>query len=65
MIRRTLEEICQDRGATGNSLKARIEKLGERVVLPRELLEGADELRLLGNDAAHMQAQVYDSVGKE
>ena len=39
--------------------------MSDKVVLPKELLEAADELRLLGTDAAHMEAQVYDDVGKE
>jgi hypothetical protein len=65
MIRRTLEDVCHDRGATGDSLKKRIESLGTQVVLPQPLLEGLDSLRLLGNDAAHIEAQTYQQVGKE
>lgn len=65
MVRRTLEEMCQDRGATGDNLKKRIESLGSKVVLPKELLEAADELRLLGNDAAHLESKDYDEVGKD
>jgi hypothetical protein len=34
-------------------------------VVPPELLAGIDELRLLGNDAAHIKAQTYNEVGKE
>ncbi|MGH3022316.1 MAG: DUF4145 domain-containing protein [Gaiellaceae bacterium] len=65
MVRKTLEELCADRGATGNNLKERITALGSRVVLPKELLEGLDDLRLLGNDAAHIESKEYDKVGKE
>jgi hypothetical protein len=65
MVRRTLEEICLERGATGANLKTRIAALSGKVILPKELLEAADELRLLGNDAAHMEATVYDDVGQE
>jgi hypothetical protein len=64
MVRRTLEEICADRQAQGSNLKERLKNLGSKIVVPRELLEAADELRLLGNDAAHLEAQVYDDVGK-
>src|SRR6266436_5297907 len=53
MVRRTLEEICADRNATGDNLKARLKSLGSIIIVPKELLEAADELRLLGNDAAH------------
>lgn len=65
MVRKTLEELCRDRGATGNNLKERIKALGTKVVLPTELLDGLDDLRLLGNDAAHIESKEYDKVGQE
>jgi hypothetical protein len=34
-------------------------------VLPKDLLDGLDDLRLLGNDAAHFESNVYDKVGRE
>jgi hypothetical protein len=65
MVRKTLEELCRERGAEGKDLKARIRELGKRIVLPNELLDGLDDLRLLGNDAAHIESREYDQVGKE
>jgi Domain of unknown function (DUF4145) len=65
MVRKTLEELCRERGAQGNDLKARIRDLGTKIVLPKELLEGLDDLRLLGNDAAHIESREYDRVGEE
>jgi hypothetical protein len=65
MVRKTLEELCRDRQATGNNLKERIRALGTRVVLPQELLDGLDDLRLLGNDAAHIESQEFNQVGQE
>ena len=65
MVRRTLEEICADRGATGRDLKDRLKALHSVIVVPKELLDAADELRLLGNDAAHLEGKVYDDIGKE
>jgi Domain of unknown function (DUF4145) len=65
MIRRTLEELCEDKSAKGSNLKERIAALRSNVVLPAELFVAMDELRLLGNDAAHIEAKVYDSIGKE
>jgi hypothetical protein len=65
MVRKTLEELCLDKGAKGSSLKERIKALGSAIVLPAELLSGADNLRLLGNDAAHIESQEYQQVGKE
>jgi len=65
MIRRTLEELCQDKNAKGNTLKERISALQSAVILPQELFLALDDLRLLGNDAAHVEAKTYDSVGSE
>ncbi len=65
MVRKTLEELCTDRQATGKSLKDRIKELGKKVVLPQELLDGVDDLRLLGNDAAHIESQEFNQVGRE
>lgn len=65
MVRKTLEELCADRAATGNNLKERIAALGTKVVLPQDLLDGLDDLRLLGNDAAHIESKEYDAVGRE
>jgi hypothetical protein len=64
MVRRLLEELCADRGATGKDLKSRLTSLGSASLLPAELLEAADELRVLGNDAAHIDARDYDSIGE-
>jgi hypothetical protein len=65
MVRKTLEELCRDRNAAGADLKQRIRALGTKVVLPSELLEGLDDLRLLGNDAAHIESREYEKVGQE
>lgn len=65
MVRRTLEEICAEREAQGQTLKARLKDLGSRIVLPKELLDAMDELRLLGNDAAHVKAQTFSKIAKE
>jgi hypothetical protein len=65
MVRKTLEELCRERGATGGNLKERIADLGSKVVLPQELLDGLDDLRLVGNDAAHIESTVFNGIGKE
>jgi hypothetical protein len=64
MVRRCLEEICEDRKAAGGDLNARIAALRANVVLPNELFDAMDELRILGNDAAHVEAKVYDDIGE-
>ena len=65
MVRKTLEELCFDRKATGGNLKERIRDLGTKIVLPKDLLDGLDDLRLLGNDAAHIESQEFNKVGQE
>lgn len=65
MVRKTLEELCADKQATGANLKAKIANLRTTIVISEDLLAAADELRLLGNDAAHVEAQAYDAIESE
>lgn len=65
MIRKTLEEVCADQNATGPNLRDRVAALKTSVVLPKALLDGLDSLRLLGNDAAHIESKTFDEVGQE
>ena len=65
MVRKTLETLCHEVGSKGGNLKEKVASLKEKVVLPNELLNGLDELRLLGNDAAHIESQLYNEIGKE
>jgi hypothetical protein len=65
MVRRTLEEICQDKNAAGNNLNQRLVKLADNMLIPKPLIEAMQELRLLGNDAAHIESQTFNQVGKQ
>lgn len=65
MIRKTLEEICADKGAVGKNLYAKIEDVFKKVSIPKELLDAMHQLRLLGNDAAHIEAEAYEKIGVE
>jgi hypothetical protein len=65
LIRKTLEAVCEERSAAGNNLKEKISDLKNKVTLPTALFDALDHLRLLGNDAAHIEAKSYDEVGKE
>lgn len=65
MVRRTLEEVCAERQAQGKNLKARITDLRSKIVIPAELLDAMDELRILGNDAAHIEAKDYENISDE
>ncbi|MDP9375659.1 MAG: DUF4145 domain-containing protein [Chloroflexota bacterium] len=65
MVRKTLEVICHDQGAGGTNLYKRIEALGQNVMLPHGYIEGLHDLRLLGNDGAHIEANTFDQIGEE
>lgn len=62
LVRKTLEELCADRGASGADLYKRLEALQKQVVLPPPLFAGLDRLRILGNDAAHVEARTYNEI---
>ena len=62
MVRKTLEELCNERSIAGDTLKERLRNLGATVILPHELLDGLDDLRLLGDDAADIESEEYNSV---
>jgi hypothetical protein len=64
MVRRTLEALCEDHAVEGPNLKSKITALGNLVVLPNALVEGIDHLRLLGNDAAHLESKAFDTIGQ-
>lgn len=63
MVRRAIDHICKDKGAEGKDLDKRIEALKDKVTLPPSLFEGMHKLRMLGNDAAHTEAKVFDEIG--
>jgi hypothetical protein len=65
MVRKTLEVLCDDRQATGKDLKERVAALCAQATLPVGLLEGLDQLRLLGNDAAHVESKSFDGIGQD
>jgi hypothetical protein len=62
MCRKCLEAICQELGATRGNLKERLVALQGRGQIDQKLLAWADELRLIGNDAAHDLNVVIDQV---
>jgi hypothetical protein len=65
MVRRLLEEICDDNNATGRDLHQRIEAIKSSVTLPNDLFSAMFELKALGNDAAHIEAKAYDNIGPD
>jgi hypothetical protein len=57
MVRRTLEGVCADHGITRKPLYAALDKMRSTGLIEGRLLEWAQGLRVLGNDAAHFTAR--------
>jgi hypothetical protein len=53
MCRKCIEALCQELGVTKGNLKERLMSLRSNGQIDQKLLIWADELRLIGNDAAH------------
>lgn len=56
-IRRSLEAICEDKGAKQGSLQKRLKDLANKGEIPPVLAETTDVLRILGNLGAHAANQ--------
>ncbi len=65
MVRRLLEELCHDCGVEGPTLHARLRELRNQITLPEDLFDAMDELKALGNDAAHIEAKAFSTIDKE
>ncbi|MFY9726779.1 MAG: DUF4145 domain-containing protein [Bryobacteraceae bacterium] len=53
MCRKTLEAMCQALGESRGTLQARLQRLRDAGIVEARLCDWADELRFVGNDAAH------------
>lgn len=53
LIGRTIELVCEDRRAVGNSLEKKLKNLAERGEIPARLADVANSLRQLRNIGAH------------
>lgn len=62
MCRKTLEGVCESEGVKEGTLYASLEAMRDTGIIEDRLYEWADELRLVGNEAAH---DVHVTVGQE
>lgn len=46
-------------------MKDRLAALGSNVVLPKELMDALDNIRLVGNDSVRVESQDYTQIGKK
>ncbi|MES2225912.1 MAG: DUF4145 domain-containing protein [Patescibacteria group bacterium] len=53
MVRRTLEYICRDKGASGKDLKQKLDDLSAKGIIPETLAKMSHVLRDRGNQGAH------------
>lgn len=58
-LRRTLEMICNDKGAQGKTLEKKINDLVNKKVLPEMMKDACWIVRQNGNDAAHAEEVVF------
>ena len=65
MIRKSVELLCKDKNVPGVNLFDRIESLKKIITLPEVLLNELKNLRILSNDAANVNAEVYDNITAE
>src|ERR1039457_3482863 len=61
MVRRTLEGVCADHGITRKPLYAALDEMKSTGLIEGRLLEWAQGLRVLGNDAAHFTGRPVSS----
>ncbi|MGV1049195.1 MAG: TetR family transcriptional regulator [Solirubrobacterales bacterium] len=59
-----VEAVCSHQGAEGDGLYKRIENLGQKITLPKGMIDSLHNLRLLGNDAAHVESRDYEEIGQ-
>lgn len=65
MLRRCLEEICNEKGVSGRTLHDKLENLKEEIDISQKLYNMLFELKALGNDAAHVELKSFDKIDKE
>lgn len=65
MVRKAMEVLCHEKGATRGDLKERIKKIGEDHSLSSTLIDSLTEIRYLGNEAAHPELREYMEISIE
>jgi hypothetical protein len=65
MLRRCLEQICDEKGIKGGTLHKRLEGLKDKIDVPQKLFNILFDLKSLGNDAAHVELKSFDKIDDE
>jgi len=61
MCRKCLEALCAEKGIRGKDLASRLSSLQSAGTIDERLFRWADQLRLVGNDAAHDLSSITDA----
>jgi hypothetical protein len=59
------ERSASPRHPQALSLHTRLVALKGKIILPQDLFEAMFELKALGNDAAHIEAKAYNTIGTD
>ncbi|WP_340084188.1 DUF4145 domain-containing protein [Siminovitchia sp. FSL H7-0308] len=59
-IRRTLERMCKDKGATGRNLYTKLKQLSDKGIIPPILDDMSILIKDIGNQAAHADDAEFD-----
>lgn len=66
MLRKTIEQICDKEGAPQDKmLGGKISHLKDKLIIPKEIIDGMRDLSYLGNDATHVQSRTFAKVSEE
>ena len=65
MIRKSIEELCECFNAKGKNLESKINELLKSQKIPTTLSESLHDLRLFGNDGAHIELKHFNNIGKQ
>lgn len=65
MARKTIEALCEEKGASGNNLRERIDDVKGRLAIPDALIGALHELRMFGNDGGHLELKHFENIGSE
>jgi hypothetical protein len=64
MTRRALEEICDERSASGKTLLERLKDLSREITMPDKLLKEIDVLSIFGDEKADAHLSTFPRVDK-
>lgn len=65
MARRVIEEMCGEMGYTTGTLHQKLKQMADKGEIPQNIHAILNEVKLLGNDAAHVELRNFDDIQEE